>query len=643
MKLAICTLLLGLSLTAQAQVKTDSVFIAEHDSVNPWTNTKFYNRPENFQFAIVSDRTGGHRPGIFESGLQKVNQLMPEFVLSVGDFIEGYTRDTTEINAQWKEIQGFVGQLNMPFFYLPGNHDISNEVMRQAWQQRFGRRYYHFLYRDVLFLMMDSNKGNAGMDFGDEQIAYILQAIKHNPKARWTFVLMHHPVWTYRDFNGFDKIEQALQNRPYSVIAGHHHRYLYSSRHERNYYILGTTGGGSKLRGPKFGEFDHITWITMKDQGPQLVNLTLDGILPHDVATQANDLLSEHLTATVKDFKHVLMLSPTGAPQIGKLTLRLHNPAPKPLVLTGAFSHHHQLSVSQPRFTYTIAPGGELSLPMDVKSERAWSLKEVDPLDLNWTMNYQNDSLKLSLDGRLSVPIVPSVVNLIQADHNEFYKELRVSMVTKKDTIVRYTLDGSEPSINSAIYTYPFHLKETTVVKACLFTADGNYQSGVQERKFEKKPPLPALAFQHRLLKKGLNYSYFEGAYRRLIEIDTATVQEKGIIGTLDVSKVQKRADHFAVYYSGLIDIPQEGSYTFFTNSNDGSKLIIDGQLVVNNDGLHAFREVRGNIILAKGLHTIAIQYFDNTTDQGLELYYNTEVSLKRKVPNSWFFYQKGK
>lgn len=146
-----------------------------------------------------------------------------------------------------------------------------------------------------------------------------------------------------------------------------------------------------------------------------------------------------------------------------------------------------------------------------------------------------------------------------------------------------------------------------------------------------------------KLLKKGLNYSYFEGAYRRLIEIDTATVKEKGIAGTLDVTKVQKRADHFAVHYSGLIDIPQEGLYTFFTNSNDGSKLLIDGKLVVKNDGLHAFREVSGKIILAKGLHRVAIQYFDNTIDQGLELYYNTEVLTKRKLPDSWFFHQKTK
>jgi Chitobiase/beta-hexosaminidase C-terminal domain/PA14 domain/Calcineurin-like phosphoesterase len=639
MRLAIYSFLVGLSLTTRAQVLTDSVFQAKQDSVNPWTHLRFYNRPENFQFAIVSDRTGGHRPGVFESGLQKVNLLMPEFVLSVGDFIEGYSRDTTEINAQWTEFNGFIDQLKMPFFYLPGNHDVSNEVMRRAWQQRFGRRYYHFIYRNVLFLMMDSNKGNAGMDFGDDQITYMLKAIQENPNARWTFVFMHHPVWTYRDFNGFDRIEQALQNRPYSVIAGHHHRYLYGSRHNRNYYVLGTTGGGSKLRGPKFGEFDHVTWITMKDEGPQLVNLTLDGILPHNVATEANDILSEHLTTTVGDFTQLLLLSTAGLRELGKLTLHLHNPADKPLVLTGAFFHHHQLAVSKPRFTYTVPPGGELTVPIEIKEEQALSKKNVDPLELSWTMAYQGDSLKLSLTGTINIPIIPSQVKLIRADYSEFYRKLSVTLLEQKGMTIRYTLDGSEPTVNSTIYTKPFQLSETTVVKASLFTPDGKYQSGVETETFEKKRPLPSLPQSAKQLKRGLHYAYFEGAYRRLIEIDTATVLEKGTVKTLDVRKIQQRADHFAIHYTGLLNIPEEGFYTFFTNSNDGSKLFIDGHLVVNNDGLHPFREVGGNIILAKGLHKVTLHYFDNTSDEGLALYYKTETSTKRNVPDTWFFH----
>ena len=58
---------------------------------------------------------------------------------------------------------------------------------------------------------------------------------------------MHHPIWNYREFNGFKEIEDLLIDRPYTVFAGHNHRYLQTEKQGRNYYILGTTGGGSRL------------------------------------------------------------------------------------------------------------------------------------------------------------------------------------------------------------------------------------------------------------------------------------------------------------------------------------------------------------------------------------------------------------
>src|SRR5206468_2697058 len=56
---------------------------------NPWTNLELNNKERDFQFVIVTDRTGGHRPGVFGEAVRKINLLQPEFVISVGDLIEG--------------------------------------------------------------------------------------------------------------------------------------------------------------------------------------------------------------------------------------------------------------------------------------------------------------------------------------------------------------------------------------------------------------------------------------------------------------------------------------------------------------------------------------------------------------------------
>src|SRR5215212_3713158 len=82
---------------------------------NPWTHLRLNNNPDDFQFVIVSDRTGGHREKVFSRAVEQINLLQPEFVLSVGDLIEGYSTDADDVEKQWREFQGFASKLQMPF------------------------------------------------------------------------------------------------------------------------------------------------------------------------------------------------------------------------------------------------------------------------------------------------------------------------------------------------------------------------------------------------------------------------------------------------------------------------------------------------------------------------------------------------
>ena len=78
----------------------------------PWTAKKFLNDPADFQFAIVSDRTGGPRAGIFPKAVDKLNELRPEFVITVGDMIQGGrgNRDVKKLKGQWKEFNSTPSQ-----------------------------------------------------------------------------------------------------------------------------------------------------------------------------------------------------------------------------------------------------------------------------------------------------------------------------------------------------------------------------------------------------------------------------------------------------------------------------------------------------------------------------------------------------
>jgi hypothetical protein len=282
-------LVIGMLATALAlsrQTSQSGDMLIQVEDRNPWTHLRFNNDPAEFRFAIVSDRTGGHRARVFSQAVEQLNLLQPEFVLSVGDLIEGFTENADRLNTEWKEFQGYVSRLQMPFFYVPGNHDITNLVMQDLWKEKFGRSYYSFSYRGVLFLVLHSDDPpGKGGHISEEQVEFVKKTLAAHSDSRWTMVYLHKPLWTYANLekNGWLEVEKGLGNRPYTVFAGHIHHYQKFVRNGRDYYQLATTGGDSKMRGVPYGEFDHLVWVTMKKSGPVLANLLLDGILPEDL------------------------------------------------------------------------------------------------------------------------------------------------------------------------------------------------------------------------------------------------------------------------------------------------------------------------------------------------------------------------
>ncbi len=624
MKYPVCLFLLVfvISTTNTAQVPFKEELTTPK---KPWTDKVFKNDPEEFQFAIVTDRTGGHREGIFGKAVEKLNLLQPEFVMCVGDLIEGYTKDSLEVNRQWDEFNTILSDLEMRFFYLPGNHDISNQMMRNQWLDRYGRSYYHFRYGDVLFLAFDSNDGD-GVLFSEEQINYFKQVIEDNADVRWTLLFMHHPIWNYRDFNGFKAIEEALKDRPYTVYAGHNHRYLQTVRQERNYYILATTGGGSQLTGPKFGQYDHITWITMTDKGPKMINLQLEGLLNHDISNDETRAMANSLMEAA-DFKCVLLNGSSTTTEFtkGKAFLNINNTSDAPLFFKGRFYHHHQLNHNRGTIELEIAPGATKQIEIDIETIKgSVSHADVDPLELDWVMGYQTEKLEtpFELNGTFPIPLDFTAKHLEATEMDIFLDNHQIALSHPfQDLILKYTLDGSAPSSTSITYEAPIAINATTTLKARLFSKDGKAQSEIMTQTYRKVSPWEA----ERKIKKekpGLTYQYFEGNFLVLPDFKTMSPQKTGVAEDFLVEEIAERQDHFAVAYEGYIEVPATGIYTFYTYSDDGSKLYLHDQLVVNNDGSHSARLRKGAVALEAGKHPITIEYFEDFLGETLRVGY---------------------
>lgn len=375
------------------------------EATRPWTQTQVHNNPQHFQIAIVTDRNGGNRPGIFTAAMHKLNVLQPEFVMSIGDFIAGYTKDPKALNAMWEEFEGVLAKLQMPFFMVPGNHDMSNAMERTEWHRRFGPSYYHFTYGDVLFLCLNTDD-EAVEVLSEPQVSYVEQVLQEHKNVRWTLIFMHKPLWAQadrqlnednpRDLEALKKsrwynVEQALKSRNYTVFAGHVHAYTRYERHGQKYYTLATTGGGSSMRGAEtYGRYDHVTWLTMTDNGPLLMNLDINGMYPEDVRTEEEATLMRHAMRTIQ--LHPLVTGPLPFSS-ATLHLNLHNTADRPVALQLALQNGG-IKSDPPRVSLTLAAGERKPFSFAIDGSGVRDEKELQGLTLNWSATYKVDGRK---------------------------------------------------------------------------------------------------------------------------------------------------------------------------------------------------------------------------------------------------------
>jgi len=396
--LLIAFLSLGSTITGYSQHQDSSAEVGIRVAS---TSQPIQNDSSIIRFAIMGDRTGGMLPGVFERGVEKVNLLQPEFVLSVGDLIDGYTTDPDVWNAQWDEFDAIIEGLDTRFFYVPGNHDISNELLLDEWKRRRGDPYYHFVYKNVLFLILHTEDG-PGITSGvsAEQSNYFKNVLADYPDVRWTFIFKHRPLWHYENQLGFESIEQALSGRNYTLFSGHHHHYYHTRNNSMKHYILGTTGGGSHLRGWEFGEFEHITWVTLPVEGePVVAHLELDGIHDESIVTEQNYSLVQALR--LGQWANIpAVFSKNRHPAYLEVPVTISNTESSPLYVTSDMGSFEGIRFNPGEMTITVPPKSDTTLVVRLEHPVGFDLHELNESGINMTFQ----ATYITEGGNVSLP-----------------------------------------------------------------------------------------------------------------------------------------------------------------------------------------------------------------------------------------------
>lgn len=150
-------------------------------------------------------------------------------------------------------------------------------------------------------------------------------------------------------------------------------------------------------------------------------------------------------------------------------------------------------------------------------------------------------------------------------------------------------------------------------------------------------PNLTAEPAGNELREPGILVEYFQPSAQNVARetLEKMNPQDSVVVPeiVMDVP-ILKQRDKFALRFTGQIGIPRTGEYTFFAASDDGSRIYIDDQLVVDNDGTHGMAEKQGKVELQAGSHTILVTYFDNGGGDGLQVTWAGPGFGKQPIPS---------
>lgn len=192
------------------------------------------------------------------------------------------------------------------------------------------------------------------------------------------------------------------------------------------------------------------------------------------------------------------------------------------------------------------------------------------------------------------------------------------------DAVLRYTLDGSVPTVNSPRYDAPLTIREDCTLRIRPFHADGRTGDWITVR-YEKQDY--ARPLEPRAAEPGLCVEWYfrrfpgcdaigepDAARKALASVRQprhAVADGRCVVDSVCFPRAAAGRRAVGMIFRGYIDIPRTGIYTFALASDDGAILRIGDRVVIDNDGEHPLFHKTGQAALAAGLHPLELRYFD--------------------------------
>jgi alpha-mannosidase len=218
----------------------------------------------------------------------------------------------------------------------------------------------------------------------------------------------------------------------------------------------------------------------------------------------------------------------------------------------------------------------------------------------------------------------------IRTAGTDFLDSARVTLASpNRGAVIRYTLDGTDPTAVSAVYAGPVAVRRSSTLKARAFAPglDDTHVAALGLRKLALEDASPAPG-----VRPGLACAYYEGSWRKVPDF-ASLVPVKHEIVTEVAAPPFARAENYGLALQGYLQIPRDGVYTLRLRADDGCVLWMGGLLRIDNDGSHEAQDVEARLALAAGLHPLRLAYVQGRGDRALGLWIEGPGMPLQQVP----------
>ncbi len=296
--------------------------------------------------AVIPDRTTGKDWGLryLREAVEDFNRVKPDAVFCVGDLVQGYSRDHTHVSGERNTFLDIVGQLTMPFYPTPGNHDVvsgerdaKDSSFADEYRAMFGPLYYavELELASIVILNTEDGEGLVQPGFSDAQLQWLDATLERlKARNRPMILLFHRPLWDHAPSKWNTRVQPLLVKHGVDyVIAGHYHALQWLPPRDGIPFLLLGTCGGLNDQHPLAGHLQHETFVVIHEDGSiepyhQIAGCTL----PVDWVTKAD----QDMSYRVKGSRDIVTIrgavtDPLGKPCDSTIEVVLKNPLDQPV------------------------------------------------------------------------------------------------------------------------------------------------------------------------------------------------------------------------------------------------------------------------------------------------------------------------